>query len=337
MKISILNEKFPMNYLKAHTIDSLIRPVFTELIKGPFNNLPSKSKEDKNKPNPTSERIGVTLHLTNPLARLSRSETRAIAISALAEFLWYFTKDNKTAFISHYLPIYEKKYDEGGVIYGGYGPRIFKLHGSHDQLDHIVKLLANNPATRKAVIQIYDGLDIINSHKDVPCTCTLQFLLREGKLNLVTYMRSNDAYLGLPHDIFSFTMLQEVVARALEVELGDYFHSVGSLHLYCEDQNRVKEYFGEGYQESKKPMPSMPPGNQLSNIEKLLEFESRVRLNKSEQIPKVFDPYWADLARLLKTWSFLKDEDYKGILAIKDEMHSDIFDIHIEKKIDHHL
>ena len=65
-----------------------------------------------------------------------------------------------------------------------------------------------------------------------PCTCTLQFLARGVKLDLIVYMRSNDVIKGLPHDIFCFTMLQEIAARRLSLEPGIYKHCVGSLHLY---------------------------------------------------------------------------------------------------------
>lgn len=51
---------------------------------------------------------------------------------------------------------------------------------------------------------------------------------------MMVHMRSNDVYLGLPHDIFAFTMLQEIAAREIGVGLGSYLHSVGSMHLYAD-------------------------------------------------------------------------------------------------------
>lgn len=325
-----------MHYLPAaNTVDAIMRAVFTELMARPFDNLPSKSVKNPEKPNPTSEIVGVMLHLTNPRARLSRSETRGRPISALAELLWYFSKDNRTDFINYYIEKYND-FDEGGIIFGGYGPRLFKLHGKYDQIGNIIKLLTDKPSTRRAVIQIFDGGDLETYHKDVPCTCTLQFLLRGNRLNMVTSIRSNDAYLGLPHDIFAFTMLQEMVARSLNVELGEYFHSIGSLHLYFNDQDHVKEYFTEGHQSTWNPMPAMPPGNQFPQIEKLLEFESKVRLDRSLSIPPL-EPYWADLARLLKIHALYIVKDYAGIQAIQKEMHSDVFNTHIDKKIETYL
>ncbi len=58
---------------------------------------------------------------------------------------------------------------------------------------------------------------------------------RGSNLHMSVTMRSNDAYMGLPHDVFCFTMLQEMVAKTLGLELGEYYHYVGSMHLYMSD------------------------------------------------------------------------------------------------------
>jgi hypothetical protein len=76
----------------------------------------------------------------------------------------------------------------------------------------------------------------------------LQFLIRRNRLHTLTTMRSNDAYIGLPHDIFCFSMLQEVLARTLGVALGQYSHFVGSLHLYDENRDEAQQYLDEGVQ-----------------------------------------------------------------------------------------
>ena len=69
----------------------------------------------------------------------------------------------------------------------------------------------------------------------------------------------NDAYIGLAHDIFAFTMLQELMARSLGVDVGPYRHSIGSLHLYDSHRAAARAYLREGWQETVS-MPPMPPG-----------------------------------------------------------------------------
>jgi thymidylate synthase len=74
------------------------------------------------------------------------------------------------------------------------------------------------------------------THKgDKPCTLSLQFLLRDDKLQLSVMMRSQDIILGTPYDIFMFSELQRTVARLLDVDAGKYVHHVGSCHFYVRD------------------------------------------------------------------------------------------------------
>src|ERR1700690_496760 len=92
--------------------------------------------------------------------------------------------------------------------------------GKINQFENVLNLLKELPTSRRAVIQVFDAADNASGHlKDVPCTCTLQFMIRSRRLHMITYMRSNDAFWGLPHDVFAFTMLQEYVARTIGVEL----------------------------------------------------------------------------------------------------------------------
>src|SRR4051812_41418328 len=106
--------------------------------------------------------------------------------------------------------------------------------GWRNQFENVVALLRRKENSRQAVIQLFDGSDLAAAYKDIPCTCTLQFMIRDKRLNLTASMRSNDAFKGLPHDVFSFTMIQEIMTRTLGVELGDYTHFASSLHVYDE-------------------------------------------------------------------------------------------------------
>ena len=132
-------------------------------------------------------------------------------------------KTNSLEFISYYLSRYQDESEDGRTVYGAYGPRLFKLRGIN-QINNIRRLLKKRDS-RRAVIQLFDAKDIAKRHKDVPCTCTMQFMVRRRRLHLLTNMRSNDAFIGLPHDIFAFTMLQEIMARSLGLELGTYSSS----------------------------------------------------------------------------------------------------------------
>ena len=49
---------------------------------------------------------------------------------------------------------------------------------------------------------------------------------------MTTTMRGQDVWIGLPYDLFFYTVLHELVAGWLGAELGEFHHQVGSLHIY---------------------------------------------------------------------------------------------------------
>ncbi len=309
-------------YIPAPTLDDLLRKVFERLLKSANRINPSRG--------PATELPGVLLKVANPRARLSRTETRGKAFSCLGELLWYLAKTNDLGFISYYLKDYEKDSDDGQTIFGGYGPRLFDMRGNN-QVDNVIALLEKKRDSRQAVIQLFDASDIAEEHKDIPCTCTLQFMKRGGRLHMFTNMRSNDAFLGLSHDVFAFTMLQEIVARAVGVELGTYKHAVGSLHLYDEHRENAERYIDEGWQ-STVSMPAMPDGDPWPSITRLLEAEADIRNGRDIQISRLgLDPYWADLVRLLQIFGNYKAGDTRAIERLKKEMSYDIYKVFIDK------
>ena len=311
-------------YLSAETLDDLMFDVFKKLLKKPFQVNSTRGI--------SSELIGVMLCLKNPRARLSRTETKGKLFSALGELLWYLSKNNDVEFIKYYLKRYEEDCEDGKKIYGGYGKRLFNMREEFDQIQNILKLLSKKPSTRRAVIQLFDAEDISEDRKEIPCTCTLQFLIRDRKLHMFTSMRSNDAFWGLPHDIFAFTMIQEIIARYLSVEIGNYSHAVGSLHLYQDKKNAAQQYLNEGLQSTKINMPEMPEGNPWPAICELLKAEQDIRSGKSFKKNDLnLDPYWLDLIGLLQIHSLIKQKNCEGIAKIQKEMSSSVYNVYIKE------
>ncbi|GAA4421294.1 thymidylate synthase [Georgenia halophila] len=282
---------------------SLVEDTLDDLLRSTYQAIHCDGRSISPTRGPAREVVGASLELTNPRARLSRTETRRREVSTIAELCWYLSGTNAAAPIVFYLQQYADDMEADGTIHGGYGPRLFGTAGEA-QLHVVIDSLKANPASRRAVVQIFDHTDLgPERYKDVPCTCTLQFLLRDGELHLVVNMRSNDAYLGLPHDVFAFTMLQELVARSLDVDIGRYIHTVGSLHLYDRDHDDVTTYLGEGWQSTANPMPPMPIGDPWNHVKQLLAAEAQIRsLTPFEAIDLPADAYWADLARVLAAW-----------------------------------
>lgn len=306
-------------HIQGPTLDDVLNKVYKRLLSHGQSTRPSRGS--------ARELSGVLIELKNPLARLSRTETRGRLFSSLGEFLWYFTGDNELSFIEWYIKGYQKEH-EYGRIYGGYGPRLFRKNGFIDQFKNITYQIFTNPDTRRAVIQIFDAEDIQTYHKEIPCTCTMQFLLRKGQLNLFVNMRSNDAFIGLPHDVFCFTMIQEVVAKTLNAKVGTYKHFVGSLHLYDANLEGAEEYISEHYQPHLQ-MPEMPTEDPLSKIRSVLSLESQIRQKKDVDNDLATLPvYWQDIARLIQLYA-ISNEDSDKFSEVRSRLSTDIFDPYI--------
>jgi thymidylate synthase len=308
--------------LIENSLDDLLRAAIEAVLERGEYVSPTKG--------PNRELRGVTLQLTNPRARLSRSESRGKVFSALGELLWYLSGSNATDHIAHYISHYSR-YDEGGVVFGGYGPR---LRGDTDQLATVIDLLRKRPSTRRAVIQLFDGADLLEPHEDVPCTCTLQFLSRETGLDVIVYMRSNDVFIGLLHDAFCFSMIQEVVARSIAVDVGQYIHVVGSLHLYDNDADDARRFLDEGYFGTKE-MPPMPDVNPMAGVAEILAVEAELRGGSDPLfVPLPPNPYWGDLARLLVVFFLHRAGRRDEIASVVDQMSTDVYGVHIEDLLD---
>lgn len=214
----------------------------------------------------TTEILGYCGRLLNPKANVLFNPIRKINLSyAAAELLWYLSNDPSIDMIKAYAPQYER-FANDGKAWGAYGARLcesgywntlvtmhnrndlmFLIDPSYDvvtcdQLQGVAKLLIEKPESRQAVISLWQAYDlphaIAGDKNDMPCTLTLQFIIRNGKLNLFVNMRSNDLWLGTPYDIFCFTCIQQLLAEVLHLDVGFYQHHAGSLHIY--ERNKEK-------------------------------------------------------------------------------------------------
>jgi thymidylate synthase len=309
-------------YLSTNTLDDLLRKLFAKLLRSKSHITASRGA--------ATELFGVLLKISNPRARLSRTEKKGRPFGCLGELLWYLAGSNKLRFIKYYLPRYADDSEDGRTIYGGYGPRLFDMYG-FNQVKNVLALLRQRPSSRRAVIQLFDAKDIARHRKEIPCTCTLQIVMRRNRLHMIASMRSNDVFLGLPNDVFAFTMMQELFARALNVELGTYKHVVGSLHLYDRDKDSARLFIDEGWQPT-MPMPPMPIGDPWPSVRTLLRAEPSIRrAGRAGGRASRLDPYWQDLLRLLQIHWHFKNNNPHAIARIKKQMHSRVYDSYIER------
>jgi len=222
----------------------------------------------------------LSFELKNPRNRIIFHPVRAFSIFyAFGELFWYLSKSNDLAFIEFYNRRMKNYSDDGRTLNSAYGLRIFSNAHSlipFNQWEHVIDQLQGDRDTRQAIIHIHTPNN--KPTKDEVCTLSLQFFIREDKLELAVTMRSNDIYWGMGYDVFAFTCMQEYMANRLNIEMGSYYHYAGSMHLYENHfpavnilRSRKKDY-------SVYPMDKFDLND--SSITTLLDIESYVRLSK---------------------------------------------------------
>jgi thymidylate synthase len=129
--------------------------------------------------------------------------------------------------------------DDGRVLSGAYGPRAYM------GLDRCVWALMSDQSTRQATVSLWDRYE--KDSKDLPCTLSWSFTIRDGTLRMVTMMRSNDVIKGLAYDVPFMARLQSAMAWALRVPAGTYTHFAQSLHVYSTDVETITGMTGTVY------------------------------------------------------------------------------------------
>ena len=147
-----------------------------------------------------------------------------------AEAYWILSGDDTVASIEPYNKHIAQFSDDGERFFGAYGPKIV------GQLDHVVNTLVNDPDSRQAGITIWR--ENPPKTKDVPCTVAIFASLSRGQLNLSVYMRSSDVWLGLPYDVFTFSMLAHLICCRINDRLPKFAPKVYVGHLYLTAANQ---------------------------------------------------------------------------------------------------
>lgn len=141
-----------------------------------------------------------------------------------AEAYWILSGDDKVENIAPWNPRIADFSDDKVRFFGAYGPKIVS------QLPYIIDKLLTDPYSRQAGLTIWR--ENPSATKDVPCTVAIFFSIRDSKVNAHVFMRSSDVWLGIPYDVFNFSMLAHLVCGLLNERLPyGTFYSPGTLYL----------------------------------------------------------------------------------------------------------
>ncbi|MBK1694618.1 thymidylate synthase [Chromatium weissei] len=113
-----------------------------------------------------------------------------------------------------------------------------------DQIAELIATIRARPESRRLVVSAWNPADLPDetiSPQDnaragrmalAPCHCLFQFYVSDGRLSCQLYQRSADLFIGVPFNIASYALLTHLIAAQCDLNVGEFVHTFGDLHLY---------------------------------------------------------------------------------------------------------
>ena len=175
-----------------------------------------------------------------------------------------------------------------GYLWRSFGGDYPRMNGV-DQIARLIKEIETNPNSRRLIVSGWDPR-VCDEVALPPCHTLFQFKIENEKtLHCQLYQRSADAFLGVPFNISSYSLLSDLVAHVCDLEPGEFIHTVGDLHIYSNHVDQVNELL------SREPLPlpklEIINGEKLKGLEGLLNFKyENLKLENYQSHGKIAAP-----------------------------------------------
>jgi thymidylate synthase len=163
---------------------------------------------------------------------------------------------------------FNRKEGDLGEVYGylwrSFGGDYPEMNGV-DQIARLIKEIETNPNSRRLIVTGWNP-KTCDSVALPPCHTLFQFKVENEKiLHCQLYQRSADAFLGVPFNISSYALLTHLIACVCDLQVGNFIHTFGDLHIYSNHLEQVNEIL------KREPLPL--PKLAFQNVENLKGFE----------------------------------------------------------------
>jgi len=186
--------------------------------------------------------------------------------SIIHELLWFLKGETNIAYLKeNNVSIWNEWADENGELGPVYGKQWRSWEGPNgqviDQITDVIKQIKKNPDSRRLIVNAWNVADLPNMAL-MPCHTMFQFYVANNKLSCQLYQRSADVFLGVPFNIASYALLTMMIAQVCELELGEFIHTFGDVHIYTNHLEQVHTQLSR----QPYPLPSMKLNPEVKNI-----------------------------------------------------------------------
>lgn len=201
--------------------------------------------------------------------------------SIIYELLWLISGDTNIKYLhDHKVSIWDEWADANGDLGPVYGAQWRNWNNEGiDQIQDVIDSIKSNPDSRRHIVTAWNPSVLPDEHekdfsKNVadgkaalpPCHAFFQFYVADGKLSCQLYQRSADVFLGVPFNIASYSLLTMMMAQVCGLELGDFVHTFGDVHIYNNHVEQVK------LQLTREPRP-LPTMRLNPDVKSLFDFK----------------------------------------------------------------
>lgn len=174
--------------------------------------------------------------------------------SIIYELLWFLKGDTNTKYLNdNGVTIWNEWQDENGDLGAIYSEqwRNWNKEGI-DQISEVIKEIKENPDSRRLIVSAWNPSVLPDTKKSFsenikegkavlpPCHTLFQFYVQDGKLSCQLYQRSADVFLGVPFNIASYSLLTMMIAQVCGLQVGEFIHTFGDVHIYKNHIEQVK-------------------------------------------------------------------------------------------------
>ena len=168
--------------------------------------------------------------------------------SVIHELLWFLSGDTNISYLQeNKVRIWNEWADEDGNLGPVYGKQWRKWEADDgtvvDQIENAIDLIKNNPNSRRIIVSAWN-VGELDEMALMPCHAFFQFYVNDGKLSCQLYQRSADAFLGVPFNISSYSLLTCMMAQVCDLEPGEFVWTGGDCHLYLNHLEQAREQIG---------------------------------------------------------------------------------------------